>query len=364
MSHELMKEIYVAGIISGLILVGALLLHRRRSHPSMKILIGLLLTIILLLTQSVLYFKELYTLIKFTYWPVMSGWFVIPPLMYMYFKTFIPGAILWKPRYLLYFAIPLYIIIEWLINLLGVPFNLRTWMASNMNFNYLWLFVFIASNLYFTGRGWKELRRLSPSDQDPYIRWLQNFAAFLFLVNLIFIAIWSVFFSLRQYSQLFDYSLLLFYEIFIFVLIFKIFQTSVYFPFTFSPDYANTSLTSTHKNELHERVKSAMEGKQIYLQSQLSLAQLAQEVESTENQLSQLFNQHLETNFYKFVNGYRLKAFESRLLDAQYKNLTIIAIAESCGFRSKASFYNAFKEKHNMTPKAYWKEQASKQGMG
>ena len=53
------------------------------------------------------------------------------------------------------------------------------------------------------------------------------------------------------------------------------------------------------------------------------------------------------------MNNYRIDAFKNAIQKNQYKDYTIEAISNECGFKSKASFYRIFKSKMNMSPSEY-----------
>ena len=61
------------------------------------------------------------------------------------------------------------------------------------------------------------------------------------------------------------------------------------------------------------------------------------------HQLSQVINDRLQKNFFDFVNGYRLKEVQTRLLAPEAEKLTILAVAFDSGFSSKSSFNTIFK---------------------
>ncbi|MEL6846155.1 MAG: helix-turn-helix domain-containing protein, partial [Bacteroidota bacterium] len=121
-------------------------------------------------------------------------------------------------------------------------------------------------------------------------------------------------------------------------------------------EYANSLRATQNWEELHRRVDSIIQEKGLHLDTKLSLHTLSQATAISENQLSQLFSQYLHTNFYTFVNRYRLQAFEQNLRDPSFQHLKITAIAEASGFHSKASFYKVFKQVHQMTPTEFRKQ--------
>ena len=92
-----------------------------------------------------------------------------------------------------------------------------------------------------------------------------------------------------------------------------------------------------------------------FLNEDLSLAILAGELNITANQLSQVINQKTQTNFFNFINGYRVVAVAAKFKDPAMAHFSILGIAYDCGFRSKSSFNKIFKETTGQTPLEYRK---------
>ncbi len=98
-----------------------------------------------------------------------------------------------------------------------------------------------------------------------------------------------------------------------------------------------------------------MESSKPYLEGDLILPQLAQQLGITANYLSQIINEQLKINFYDFVNGYRVEEAMQLMRDAGQEKLNILTIALDSGFNSKSAFYSAFKKTTSMTPTQYRK---------
>ena len=74
------------------------------------------------------------------------------------------------------------------------------------------------------------------------------------------------------------------------------------------------------------------------------------------HELTDLLNVHIEKNFFSFVNEFRLNAVIRRLENPDFDHLTIIAIANDCGFNSKSTFNSLFKQHTGHTPSDYKKK--------
>ena len=107
---------------------------------------------------------------------------------------------------------------------------------------------------------------------------------------------------------------------------------------------------------LKQKLYHTLENKKVYLDDSLSLSDLADELGITTKKLSELINQHLDTNFYNLINEYRVNEVISRLSKPDAEKYTLIAIAFDSGFQSKASFNRIFKQRTGKSPSAYRKE--------
>lgn len=87
-----------------------------------------------------------------------------------------------------------------------------------------------------------------------------------------------------------------------------------------------------------------------------SLSTLAQLVGSNTKYVSWVINKNYGKNFKTYLNEYRIRTASQLLVDTnKFGNLTIAGIAEKVGFKSPASFHQAFKKIYAMTPAAYIK---------
>jgi len=98
-----------------------------------------------------------------------------------------------------------------------------------------------------------------------------------------------------------------------------------------------------------------METNKPYLQGDLVLPQLAQQLGISANYLSQVINEQLKVNFYDFINGYRVEEAKRLMKNSGQKKINILNIAFDSGFNSKSAFYQAFKKATSMTPTQYRK---------
>lgn len=120
--------------------------------------------------------------------------------------------------------------------------------------------------------------------------------------------------------------------------------------------YKSSALNTEMSLLLLEELKAYMESEKPYLDSKLTLPQLALQLKISTNYLSQIINEQLAINFFDFINGYRIDEAKQYLSRPNKSNL--LTIAYDSGFNSKSAFYMAFKKKTQMTPSQYKKSLA------
>lgn len=117
----------------------------------------------------------------------------------------------------------------------------------------------------------------------------------------------------------------------------------------------------SHKEKFEEReltvwknkILHLMQEEKLYLQPELSLADISGRLRTNVSVLSGVVNNAFAKNFNDFVNEYRVKEFQERILLPENKNITLLGIAFDCGFNSKATFNRSFKKFTGKAPKEF-----------
>ena len=123
--------------------------------------------------------------------------------------------------------------------------------------------------------------------------------------------------------------------------------------------YHRSGLKEEDISHYYLKLLEVMDKKEPFLQNKLTLKELAETLDLSQNHLSQIINEKAGQNFYQFVNSYRVKAFQEKIHDPSNQHFSILALALDCGFNSKSSFNNIFKKFTGMTPSEYQKVQQS-----
>ena len=102
---------------------------------------------------------------------------------------------------------------------------------------------------------------------------------------------------------------------------------------------------------LSQRLQNIMNDKSLYKNPNLSLQDLAKEINISSHQLSQFLNNNLGKNFTSFVNEFRIN--EACQIITINEKLTLESIGYDVGFNSKSTFFAAFKKHTGTTPLNY-----------
>ncbi len=106
-----------------------------------------------------------------------------------------------------------------------------------------------------------------------------------------------------------------------------------------------------------EKIGKAVIDNKAYENPELSLTELAQQLQTNPSLLSKMVNRGFAMNFNDFINYQRVQAVITQLEDGRHKLQTLMSIAYDCGFNSKATFNRAFKKATGKSPQEYLKKQ-------
>jgi len=120
--------------------------------------------------------------------------------------------------------------------------------------------------------------------------------------------------------------------------------------------YESSKLQDTQKDKYVEKLKTYVTTQKPFLESDLTLSQLSEQVNIPAHYVSQVVNEKLNCNFLDFINGYRVEEAKAKLVDPKLSHYTIMGVAHDAGFNSKSTFYTAFKKHTGMTPSQYRKQ--------
>ncbi|MBS1500843.1 MAG: helix-turn-helix transcriptional regulator [Bacteroidetes bacterium] len=112
-------------------------------------------------------------------------------------------------------------------------------------------------------------------------------------------------------------------------------------------------LADNELEQLKAQLVQLMEQERPYLDNELSLPQLAKEMDISTHDLSWLLNEGFGKNFFQFINAYRVEEAKSLMLSEKHRHLNLLGIAYAAGFNSKTTFNTAFKKETGVSPSQF-----------
>lgn len=117
-----------------------------------------------------------------------------------------------------------------------------------------------------------------------------------------------------------------------------------------STHFKKPTIINISDKALSDKVLNHVSIERSYLNPDLTIKQLAEEVGLQSYQLSRMINSDFGINFSQFVNNFRIEEAKKLLLETDYK---ILAIAYESGFKNKTTFNRAFKKHTGSSPKEF-----------
>lgn len=119
--------------------------------------------------------------------------------------------------------------------------------------------------------------------------------------------------------------------------------------------YSRSALDQTQSARIANKIEQAMVDQKLYLDSDLSLGDLAKAVNAPANYVSQTLNETLGYSFFDYVNQKRVEAAQLLLRET---DRSVLEIAYEVGFNARSSFYKAFQRNTGVSPGKYRQEQS------
>lgn len=366
MQFDLIDIILSLGIVQGLFLAIALTRINNKNTNANKILVLILLITVYVLAGRMIIAHQ-FALHIFKWLSFTDGLiFLFGPLNYLYVRRLIVRSPkTYNLPFVHYLPAIICALIFFALNAVGESNYAKLYRGGYLYIIYNGFEVVgLTGNIFYLVMNFKLLHRYKSNEKNS-LSTIQNFHRFLYFY-LITIAIFLVFWLFSYINAYYFYRSFKFLSydniwitipFFIYVVgyfslkqpeLFRIIQNS-----SFKPPVKR--LNNFEISNLKETLESLLNENQIYLDSNLTLIELSIQAKSSANDISWLLNNEYKTNFYDFINKYRIKAFLERIENKQHVSQTILAIAMDVGFKSKSTFNKAFKTQMNCTPSQYIK---------
>lgn len=364
MQFDLLDIILSLGIVQGFFLSFAIVKIDNKNKSANRVLVLILITAALMLIGRTVYGHHL--TINTMKWLCFADTiiYIFGPLCYLYFKRLIIQSEV-KHRLSFYHYLPAiihFVAFHYLLLIKDEAYiNLYEDGSMNLIFNIV-EFSGLSSNFFYLTKNFLLFKRYRKQEKNE-LAYSQDFLKFL-LLFLICVAV-SLLFWLFSYISYYYFGTSFTYvsyhiiwisiPIFIYVIgYFSLKQPEI---LRISPKSRKKTLVKRLSDQetltLKKNVEEILSEQKTYLSSDLTLTDLARKVNTTSNDLSWLLNNVYKSNFYDFINLYRVNDFLKRIEKNEHEKYTLLFIAMEVGFKSKSTFNKVFKQHMAMTPSQY-----------
>lgn len=235
-------------------------------------------------------------------------------------------------------------------------------------FNLIYIGLFLGHALFFTlfayfkiKRHQRDIELFSASTEEIDLNWLK-YIIYAFIGSSVIIIIYSIF----THAESLNIYINVFFLAVVYLVAYHAIRQKEIFPKglpiketahllhdVVGQSAKNKLMTEQELIRLKEMVLSLMEKEKPYLDSELNLVGLADQLHISGHQLSYLLNTGFGENFFYFINKYRVQKAKELLKSPKYDQLTILAVGFDSGFNSKTSFNTTFKKMTSYTPSQY-----------
>ena len=112
--------------------------------------------------------------------------------------------------------------------------------------------------------------------------------------------------------------------------------------------YERSHIANLDVDRILAELNRLMEAEKVYADEDLNLRKLAEDLNITAHQLSEVLNTRVGKSYHDFIHDVRIEAAKHMLLEDPDR--TILSVGLAVGFNSKSAFYSAFEKRTGTTP--------------
>jgi len=372
-----MINILIIGIFEGLFLAALLFTKKRRTvSDAILALFFLLFALNIFLSYMEAYNRRNgfpYPLFIFTAAPLLL---LHGPLLWLYIKSLTDQHFRLKPLYLINLLPIAAMFTQHAMSIYVLPIDQKIEYVQSevfkQSFSYPFFLSLIAlSPIFYFSLGLQLINKYKRKIEGYFsqtagidLKWLNVILGSWIILSVVI----NSFFIIDLFTPLAPFGLMQFIS-FLFAAIYVIFigfyglrQENI-----FLTNSINLNLETAASNPIDSYSKPLKEGEKEfiqtlldfmskqkpYLQPEITLKGLSDDLKVSSEYLSEIINTDLNKNFFDFINHYRIEEFKNQSKNEKNKHLNIIGLAFNCGFNSKATFNRVFKKSTGLTPSEY-----------
>lgn len=362
--EQIIRIVTFGGIVLGIFVV--LILNSRHAKKTRaNLFLSILLIALSFSIAHVLFVADVLDHLSAKVYSIGDPTFyLIAPLLWFYSNE-LTGHSVKKSMNLLLHFLPFLVVIVLSLSLREVASEAYTdFLRSNhkLFIIFFWFSVVIQFSAYqfIVRRRWIAYQLFLDEEisnkEDVDISWLRFFMSIFLLINLFFLLSLFVTIHLEHYLWMHKITAFVF-SLSVFALGYHgILQKQLFYvapPVTAKVGLVPNEVLVKPDEELIERLMAHMHMTRPYLNPELTLSQLAKDLNMSRSQLSHLINGGVGDNFYDFINKFRVEEVKRLMVLPKVKNYSLLGIALEAGFKSKSTFNLIFKRFTGLTPGQY-----------
>jgi AraC-like DNA-binding protein len=209
---------------------------------------------------------------------------------------------------------------------------------------FIHMFVYLLISYRETQQYERSLKALYSKVDTSIILWLKTLNIFLITV-VVFVSVFlAIYFIYHTYTRELDYIYVIPTAILTYIISYKL--AGVQWTASTSPGekkkYERTVLKPEASIRIRKQLEDLMKNSKPYLNNELRLQDLSDQLNVPAYQLSQVINDQLDLTFFDYINKHRVN--ETKRLIEDEPELTLLEIAFKAGFNNKTSFNSSFKK--------------------
>jgi len=358
MSSKIIDSIAILTAILLLIFSTFAFTHKKGKVISHKILAAFLLANALYIIDFVLVPIEKVTGLSLRWFSGIgsSFGFLFGPLLYLYSRSITQKDFSLKPSQLIHLAI-------FIIAFFRILLNVKIFFIYRYSIFHFQIVLYMIACFVVIINYRREIKNYFSSIDKLNLTWM------LYVVGAFFI-MWMIDLSnfiLSNFNVInpADSSYFTFFSLLInFIFAILIFYKALKHPEIFTgitevdkpPKYEYSHLTNEEKTEYLRKLEDYFHLEKPFLKPELTISEVANELNVSTKYLSQVINESLRKNFYDFINSYRIEEAKRMLKNRDNFQKTVLEVLYDSGFNSKSAFNSAFKRQTGYTPTQYRKQ--------
>ncbi|MDY8137702.1 helix-turn-helix transcriptional regulator [Aquimarina sp. 2201CG5-10] len=268
----------------------------------------------------------------------LSACILIGPFLFLYLKSYTnEGKVNWKIHVIPFLAG---------ITILGILYpyveHRTIWSKWIVKGIYLQLLVYIVLSFKFVKPIFKKVK--AKESLKNIDLWLLS----IYFGNIIILLTYVIGAYTSYIAGALSFSFVLYLIILLFV--FKSNKESTFF--NDKEKYKNKEIDQEILKQIEHKLSMIIE-KEVFLNPNLTIIDVAKEINISKHTLSQYLNEKLDKSFSTYINEFRIEK-SKKLLETK-NNYSIESVGYESGFNSKSTFYTTFKKLAGQTPAEYRK---------